>query len=163
MSSNPFAAFCEDFYVNMRLGSQLALPHSRETLLHFFERIQKAFNIAHAARNVAVSLADLIVLGGDAAIERAAKNAGHDVQIPFTAGRTDALRSVVDSDSVGQAEFSPTFVLMQYFGYLRRDPDSSGFNFWLAKLNSFGGDFRRAEMVKAFISSTEYRQRFGQP
>src|SRR5215210_8304326 len=43
MTSNPFAAFCEDFYVNMRLGSQLALPHSRETLLHFFERIQKAY------------------------------------------------------------------------------------------------------------------------
>ena len=40
--SNPYAAFCEDFYVNMRLGSQLALPHSRETLLHFFERVQKA-------------------------------------------------------------------------------------------------------------------------
>ena len=40
--SNPYAAFCEDFYVNMRLGSQLALPHSRETVLHFFERIQKA-------------------------------------------------------------------------------------------------------------------------
>ncbi len=40
--SNPYAAFCEDFYVNMRLGSQLALPHSRDTLLHFFERVQKA-------------------------------------------------------------------------------------------------------------------------
>ena len=42
MTSNPFSAFCEDFYVNMRLGSQLALPHGRETLLHFFERVQKA-------------------------------------------------------------------------------------------------------------------------
>jgi hypothetical protein len=41
--ANPFGAFCEDFYVNMRLGSQLALPHNRETLLHFFERIQKSF------------------------------------------------------------------------------------------------------------------------
>jgi hypothetical protein len=41
--SNPFSAFCEDFYVNMRLGSQLALPHSRETVLHFFERVQKEF------------------------------------------------------------------------------------------------------------------------
>lgn len=40
--SNPYAAFCEDFYVNMRLGSQLALPHNRETLLHFFERVQRA-------------------------------------------------------------------------------------------------------------------------
>ena len=41
--SNPYAAFCEDFYVNMRLGSQLALPHGRETLLHFFERVQKSY------------------------------------------------------------------------------------------------------------------------
>ena len=39
--SNPYSAFCEDFYVNTRLGSQLGLPHHRETLLHFFERIQK--------------------------------------------------------------------------------------------------------------------------
>jgi hypothetical protein len=41
--SNPFSAFCEDFYVNMRLGSQLNLPHQRETLLHFFERLQKSY------------------------------------------------------------------------------------------------------------------------
>jgi hypothetical protein len=41
--SNPFGAFCEDFYVNMRLGSQLNLPHNRETLLHFFERVQRQF------------------------------------------------------------------------------------------------------------------------
>ncbi len=41
--TEPFSAFCDDFYVNMRLGSQLALPNSRETLLHFFERVQKGF------------------------------------------------------------------------------------------------------------------------
>ncbi len=41
--SNPYCSFCEDFYVNMRLGSQMALPHQRETVLHFFEQIQKAF------------------------------------------------------------------------------------------------------------------------
>jgi hypothetical protein len=40
---NPYASFCEDFYVNMRLGSQMTLPHQRETVLHFFEQIQKAF------------------------------------------------------------------------------------------------------------------------
>jgi hypothetical protein len=40
---NPFNAFCEDFYVNMRLGSQLNLPHNRETILHFFEQVQKGF------------------------------------------------------------------------------------------------------------------------
>jgi hypothetical protein len=49
---------------------------------------------------------------------------------------------------------------MEYFGYLRRDPDASGYSFWLAKLNQFGGNFEQAEMVKAFISSTEYRDRF---
>ena len=58
-------------------------------------------------------------------------------------------------------------MLAQYFGYLRRNPDDppdtnfNGFNFWLNKLNQFGGDFRAAEMVRAFLSSTEYRQRFG--
>jgi hypothetical protein len=56
---------------------------------------------------------------------------------------------------------------MQYLGYLRRDPnatpdtDYSGYNFWLNKLTQFNGDYIAAEMVKAFISSTEYRQRFG--
>jgi len=55
---------------------------------------------------------------------------------------------------------------MQYFGYLRRDPntgpdiDFAGYNFWLAKLNQFNGNFEQAEMVKAFIISNEYRQRF---
>lgn len=41
--SNPYASFCEDFYINMRLGSAMALPHSRETVLHFFERVQKQY------------------------------------------------------------------------------------------------------------------------
>ena len=58
-------------------------------------------------------------------------------------------------------------MLMQYFGYLRRDPnarpnaDFSGYNFWLDKLNHFNGNFVNAEMVKAFILSGEYKQRFG--
>jgi hypothetical protein len=80
-----------------------------------------------------------------------------------TAGRTAAFRSVVDSTSVRNAEFNAAFVLMQYYGYLRRDPDEPGYQFWLTKLNAFGGDFIAAEMVKAFLSSTEYRQRFGTP
>ena len=40
---NPYASFCEDFYVNMRLGSQLTFPHNRETVLHLFERVQKSY------------------------------------------------------------------------------------------------------------------------
>jgi hypothetical protein len=50
--------------------------------------------------------------------------------------------------------------MMEYFGYLRRDPDESGYEFWLNKLNEFGGNLERAEMVKAFITSAEYQRRF---
>ena len=66
------------------------------------------------------------------------------------------------------ALLNSAFVLMEYFGYLRRDPnalpdnDMSGYTFWLEKMNQFGGNFQDAEMVKALIISLEYRQRFGQ-
>ncbi len=58
------------------------------------------------------------------------------------------------------AKRNEMFVMMQYFGYLRRDPDAAGYRFWLNKLNQFGGNFEQAEMVKAFIVSGEYRARF---
>jgi subtilisin family serine protease len=76
------------------------------------------------------------------------------------------LRAIAEDDDLKKAEFNRAFVLMQYFGYLRRNPDDlpdtdfSGFNFWLGKLNDFNGDFVQAEMVKAFITSIEYRKRF---
>ena len=82
------------------------------------------------------------------------------------AGRAAALRAVAESASLDGAEKNKAFVLMQYFGYLKRNPndlpdaDFSGYSFWLNKLNDAGGDFVRAEMVKAFISSAEYRTRF---
>src|SRR5439155_20850976 len=82
-----------------------------------------------------------------------------------TAARARALRRVAENSALQQQEFNRAFVLTQYFGYLRRNPndapDSSftGYNFWLNKLNTFKGDFAQAEMVKAFINSAEYRQR----
>jgi hypothetical protein len=100
-----------------------------------------------------------------------------------TQGRADALLSVTDGGSVFNRQFNAAAVLMQYFGYLRRNPsdapeptqDFAGYDFWLAKLDSFslpGEDVRnevtarnrllRAEMVRAFILSDEYRKRFGQ-
>ena len=83
--------------------------------------------------------------------------------------RAQALRIVAEDPDLNTIEFNRAFVLMQYFGYLRRNPndppeptlDYQGYNFWLNKLNSFGGNFVNAEMVKAFISSDEYRHRFG--
>jgi len=97
-----------------------------------------------------------------------------------TAGRAAALRSVAESNSVFQKQYNSAFVLMQYNGYLRRNPDDapdnnfSGYDFWLAKMDQFSlpgedmrdgnvalGRVRRAEMVKAFIVSGEYLGRFG--
>ena len=82
-----------------------------------------------------------------------------------TPARVRALRRVTDSPTMMQQQFNQAFVLMQYFGYLRRDPnappdtDFSGFSFWLTKLNQFG-NYQDAEMVKAFLESIEYRSRF---
>ena len=78
-----------------------------------------------------------------------------------TMTRAQVLRTVAESEEFNNNEFTRNFVLMEYFGYLRRDPDVAGYNFWLNKLNSFNGNFVQADMVKAFISSAEYRQRFG--
>jgi hypothetical protein len=96
-----------------------------------------------------------------------------------TESRASVLLKVVDGINVisegnqqftttyGQAfynsELNRAFVQFEYFGYMRRDPDEAGYAFWLGKLNQFGGDFVAAEMVLAFITSPEYRARFGQP
>lgn len=83
--------------------------------------------------------------------------------------RAHVLRSVSENEVFTQRQFNKAFVLMQYFGYLRRNPDDApdlnfdGYIFWLSKLNQFNGNFINAEMVRAFLSSGEYRQRFGQP
>ena len=84
-----------------------------------------------------------------------------------TKTRAQVLRAVAEDLDLKSAEFNRAFVLMQYFGYLRRNPndlpdsDYTGYDFWLTKLNQFNGNFINAEMVKAFLSSIEYRQRFG--
>ncbi len=96
-----------------------------------------------------------------------------------TQSRAMVLQKVVDGINViaeGNQQFTTTyghafydqqfnraFVQLEYFGYMKRDPDEAGYAFWLAKLNQFGGDFVKAEMVLAFISSPEYRARFGAP
>ncbi|HSS22623.1 MAG TPA: Calx-beta domain-containing protein [Pyrinomonadaceae bacterium] len=81
--------------------------------------------------------------------------------------RAEVVRAVAEDSDLNNAEKNRAFVLMQFFGYLRRNPndpqdtDYTGYKFWLDKLNQFSGNFVDAEMVKAFITSGEYRQRFG--
>jgi hypothetical protein len=76
--------------------------------------------------------------------------------------RADILRHVAEHPALDRKVFNEAFVHMQYFGYLRRDPDPDGLAFWRAKLDQFHGNYVAAELVKAFLSSDEYRQRFGQ-
>jgi hypothetical protein len=75
--------------------------------------------------------------------------------------RAGVLRAIVESPVVERKEFNPAYVAMQYFGYLKRDPEPGGFNAWLNYLNANSNDFRT--MVNGFVNSKEYRSRFGQP
>ena len=81
-------------------------PAELSKVLQTLEKIQQDFNRSQSGGKK-VSLADLIVLGGCAAIEQAAKNAGHDVKVPFTPGRTDASQEQTDVESFAVLE--PTF------------------------------------------------------
>ena len=78
-------------------------PALLEMVLQTLERIQEAFNSAQSGRKK-VSIADLIVLGGCAGVEKAAKDAGHDVTVPFTPGRTDATQEQTDAESFAVLE-----------------------------------------------------------
>jgi hypothetical protein len=73
--------------------------------------------------------------------------------------RGQVLRNIVESQTVSDRFFNRAFVAMQYFGYLRRDPDTIGYNNWLNTLNADPNNFRH--MIFGFLFSTEYRQRFG--
>jgi hypothetical protein len=91
---------------------------------------------------------------------------GTAADISNVTARAKALRDVADNPALSSQEFNRAFVLMQFFGYLRRDPNSgndtdyTGYDFWLTKLNQFNGNFQNADMVKSFIVSSEYKSRF---
>lgn len=80
--------------------------------------------------------------------------------------RAQVVRAVAEDSDLATAEKNKAFVLMQYLGYLRRDPnngpdtDYTGYEYWLQKLNNHGGDFHAAQMVRSFLVSGEYLNRF---
>ncbi len=83
-----------------------------------------------------------------------------------TKTRAQVVRAVAEDSDLNTAEKNKAFVLMQFVGYLRRDPNSgqdtdyTGYDFWLQKLTNHGGDFHAAQMVRSFIVSGEYIGRF---
>ena len=98
-------------------------------------------------------------------------NGGSETRASVLFKVVDGTQTITDgalifNTSYGQAFynnlFNAAFVQVEYFGYLQRDPDDGGYNFWLGKLNQFG-NWVDAQMVLAFIKSPEYRSRFGAP
>ncbi|HEX8128657.1 MAG TPA: hypothetical protein VF527_06095 [Pyrinomonadaceae bacterium] len=74
-----------------------------------------------------------------------------------TETRTSVLRKIIESAEVNAKEFDPAYVAMQYFGYLRREPEAEGYNAWLTYLRANPGDYKT--MVWGFVYSPEYRNR----
>jgi hypothetical protein len=111
---------------------------------------------------------DALNANAGGALSQAERDALVDGLDGRTETRASVLRKVSENRAFSDAERNRAFVLMQYYGYLRRNPNEApeahlnfdGYNFWLGKLNEFNGNFVAAEMVKAFITSDEYRRRF---
>ncbi|MCA1643631.1 MAG: hypothetical protein LC785_17190, partial [Acidobacteria bacterium] len=78
-----------------------------------------------------------------------------------TKTRADVLRAIVESGEVDRKEYNGGFVAVEYFGYLRRDPEPKGYKDWLDTINANPNDIR--SMVNGFVNSEEYRLRFGKP
>jgi hypothetical protein len=141
-------------------GWQQQLEANKQAFaLAFVQRA--AFQSAHGGQAAGAFVDSLFANAGATPTTQERQAAVNAFGAGGTAGQAAALRSVAESGSVTSKTRNESFVLMQYFGYLQRDPDDGGFNFWLTKLNHFGGDYIAAEMVKAFITSTEYMDRFG--
>ncbi|HEV7683076.1 MAG TPA: Calx-beta domain-containing protein, partial [Pyrinomonadaceae bacterium] len=162
----------KDVIVGQPGADQLLEAHKVAFMLDFVSRSR--FTAAYPTTLTPAQFVDSLFLKAGvtpSAIDRnaAINEFGGAGNTTDTAARARALRRVTENSTLKQQETNRAFVLMQYFGYLRRNPndppelnlDFGGYNFWLGKLNQFNGNFVDAEMVKAFIISGEYRQRFG--
>lgn len=154
-------------------GWEAALEANKQAFFNDFVQ-RSRFITAYPTSMTALQFVDKLYQNaglGTSGTNRAAAISEFNSTTPAdTAARARALRLVAEDPMLAQQEFNRAFVLMEYFGYLQRNPDDApeasldfqGYNFWLNKLNQFNGNFVNAEMVKAFITSSEYKQRFGQ-
>lgn len=151
-------------------GWEAALEANKVAYFNAFVQ-RSSFTTKHPTSTAPAAFVDALFLNAGvtpSASERstAINEFGGASDISNVAARAKVLRSVAENPTLATQEFNRAFVLMQYFGYLRRDPNSgqdtdyTGYDFWLSKLNQFNGNYIQAEMVKAFISSIEYRDRF---
>ena len=155
-------------------GWQQVLEDNKQTFLAAFVQ-RPLFDQEYPTSSTPAQFVDNLFLNAKVTPSAAERQAAIDTfagaaTSADNAARARALRLVAENGAFAAQEFNRAFVLMQYIGYLRRSPNDApeaglnydGYNFWLNKLNQFNGNFVDAEMVKAFIVSGEYRQRFGQ-
>jgi len=98
-------------------------------------------------------------VGLDLSSERASLITEYNTGGSVDESRAMVIKEVAENRGLSRAVYNPAFVLVQYFGYLRRDPDARGYDFWLDVLNNRERENYRG-MVCAFITSAEYQRRF---
>jgi hypothetical protein len=148
-------------------GADALLEANKQTLIAEFVQRQR-FLTAFPLSLTPTQFVDMLISNAGPGIVSAAERT--QLINDLTTGaknRGQVLRAIAEDPDLFNAETNAAFVLTQYFGYLRRNPndtpdaDYTGFDFWLGKLNQFNGNFVNAEMVKSFIVSGEYQGRFG--
>jgi hypothetical protein len=159
--------------VVLQPGWEQALENNKQAYALEFVQTARFISVFPTSRTPAQFVDQLNLNGGSvlSPIERttAINLFGGAGNTSNNTARAQVVRQVAEDTDLYNAEYNRAFVLAQYFGYLRRNPndapettfDYTGYDFWLTKLNQFNGNYINAEMVKAFLSSIEYRQRFG--
>jgi uncharacterized delta-60 repeat protein len=152
--------------VVLQPGWEQALETNKQTFLNNFVQ-RTRFLLDYPTNMTAASFVDKLNLRAGNPLSPSERDQLVNDLSTSAKTRAQVLRAVAEHQNLINAEFNRAFVLMQYFGYLRRNPNDSpdgdytGYDFWLTKLNQFNGNYIAAEMVKAFLSSVEYRKRFG--
>jgi hypothetical protein len=152
--------------VVLQPGWEQALENNKQTFLNSFVQRTRFLTDYPTSMTADAFVDKLITRSGNPLAQAERDQLVNDLSTNVKT-RAQVLRAIADHQNLVNAEFNRAFVLMQYFGYLRRNPNDSpdsdytGYDFWLTKLNQFNGNYIEAEMVKAFLSSIEYRKRFG--
>jgi hypothetical protein len=148
-------------------GADLLLESNKQALIAEFVQRSRFKSVYPDSMTPGAFVNELSAKAGPGVLSNAEFN---QLVADLTSGaktRAQVLRAIAEDSNLFAAESNRAFVLAQFFGYLRRNPNDSpdsdytGYDFWLGKLNEFNGNFVNAEMVKAFIISSEYQLRFG--
>jgi len=147
-------------------GADQLLENNKQALISEFV-LRSRFTTAYPVSMTPAQFVDKLNLNSGGALSQSERD---QLVADLTSGaktRAQVVRAVAEDSTLFASETNRAFVLAQFFGYLRRnpndtpDPDYTGYDFWLSKLIQFNGNFVNAEMVKSFIVSGEYQGRFG--